>query len=43
MQEALAVFVNGLTGVFTGMAVLYITIKLISLLAGQDDDTGKKP
>ena len=45
MQEALSVFVNGILGVFVGMAVLYVTIKLISLAAyrGQQEiDKDKK-
>ena len=35
MHGAIEVFVNGLTGVFGGMAMLYLAIKLISALAGR--------
>jgi Na+-transporting methylmalonyl-CoA/oxaloacetate decarboxylase gamma subunit len=35
MEETLNVFVNGIAGVFCGMAVLYIAMKLISLIAGR--------
>lgn len=35
MQEALSVFVNGILGVFVGMAVLYFTIKLISFVVAR--------
>lgn len=44
MQQALSVFINGILGVFVGMAVLYFTIKLISLAAErrqQDTDKDK--
>jgi hypothetical protein len=40
MEAALAVFINGISGVFTGMAVLYLTIRLISVIAGKLE---KKP
>ena len=33
MHQTISVFVNGILGVFVGMAVLYLTIKLISLVA----------
>ena len=33
MQEVISVFINGILGVFVGMAVLYVTIKLISFAA----------
>ena len=33
MKEAVAVFVVGLGGVFIGMALLYIAIRIISLVA----------
>ena len=33
MHETISVFINGILGVFVGMAVLYVTIKLISLAA----------
>jgi len=35
MEETLNVFINGIAGVFCGMAVLYIAMKLIRLVAGR--------
>ena len=40
MEQAIAVFINGITGVFAGMAVLYVTIRLMSLIA---ERTEQKP
>ena len=40
MSQALEVFVNGISGVFAGIAVLYIAIRLNSAFAGRE--TGKK-
>jgi hypothetical protein len=37
LQQALDVFFNGLVGVFAGMAVLYITMKLIALTSRQQN------
>ncbi|SHE91051.1 Oxaloacetate decarboxylase, gamma chain [Desulfacinum infernum DSM 9756] len=34
MRESLLVFLNGVSGVFVGMAVLYGAIKLMSLVVG---------
>jgi Na+-transporting methylmalonyl-CoA/oxaloacetate decarboxylase gamma subunit len=34
VETAFSVFVNGIGGVFAGMAVLYVTMKIISLVAG---------
>lgn len=34
MDQAINVFLNGLGGVFVGMAVLYLTIKLLSFVVG---------
>jgi len=31
VESAVSVFVNGITGVFIGMAVLYLAMKLIAL------------
>ena len=33
MQAALEIFVNGIAGVFVGLTVLYIAIKINKLLA----------
>ena len=33
VQTAASIFVNGITGVFIGMAVLYLAMKLIALLS----------
>ena len=35
MEQAIGVFVNGIGGVFAGMAVLYLTIKLLSVVVGR--------
>jgi len=36
MQVAFDVFINGITGVFIGISVLYIAIKANKLLAGRE-------
>lgn len=36
MQAAFEVFLNGISGVFIGLAVLYGAIKIIKLLAGRE-------
>jgi len=33
LDAAINIFVNGISGVFFGLAVLYLTIKLIALVA----------
>ena len=33
MEVALSVFINGILGVFAGMAVLYLVMKIIPLIA----------
>ena len=33
MNTAVDIFVNGITGVFIGMAVLYLAMKLIALVS----------
>ena len=38
MQAALEIFVNGISGVFIGLTVLYIAIKINKLLAGREPD-----
>lgn len=35
MEQALEVFINGIGGVFAGIAMLYISIRVISLVAGR--------
>lgn len=35
MEQAIGVFINGIGGVFAGMTVLYLTIKLLSLVVGR--------
>lgn len=32
MEQALEVFINGIGGVFAGIAMLYISIRIISLM-----------
>jgi hypothetical protein len=36
MQAAIEIFVNGISGVFIGLTVLYAAIKIIKLLAGRE-------
>lgn len=38
MQVAINIFLNGIFGVFTGLAVLYAAIKANTLLAGRGTD-----
>ncbi len=38
MQAALDIFVNGISGVFIGLTVLYVAIKINKLLAGREPD-----
>ena len=33
METTLSVFLNGIGGVFAGMAVLYVTMKILALVA----------
>ena len=42
MQQSLEVFFNGILGVFAGMAVLYLAIKIISLTAGKPPQENKE-
>ena len=41
MQSAVDIFVNGITGVFIGMAVLYLAIKLIALAGTAGSESEK--
>jgi hypothetical protein len=38
MHAAFEIFVNGISGVFIGLSVLYAAIKLNKLLAGREPD-----
>jgi len=38
MQPAFEIFVNGISGVFIGLSVLYAAIKINKLLAGREAD-----
>ena len=38
VETAASIFVNGITGVFIGMAVLYVAMKLIALATGSRSD-----
>ena len=42
MQPAIDVFINGIAGVFAGIAVLYIVIRLNSAFAGRETDKPEK-
>ena len=35
MEQALEVFINGIGGVFAGIAMLYLSIRLIALVTGR--------
>jgi hypothetical protein len=37
MSEALSVFVTGIVGVFAGMTLLYLTVRLNAFVAGMID------
>ena len=37
MEQVISVFINGITGVFAGMTVLYVMIRLMSLLAERQE------
>jgi len=37
MSEALSVFVTGIVGVFAGMTLLYVTVRLNAFVAGKID------
>jgi hypothetical protein len=38
MQAAFEIFLNGISGVFIGLSVLYAAIKLNKILAGREPD-----
>ena len=38
MHAAFEIFVNGISGAFIGLAVLYVAIKINKLLAGREPD-----
>ncbi len=38
MEQAFSVFINGIAGVFIGMAVLYVAMKLIALTSRDSTD-----
>ena len=38
MGAAINIFINGISGVFLGMAVLYFAMKLIAVLASERSD-----
>lgn len=42
MNAAINIFVNGISGVFLGMAVLYLTIKVIAVVAAERPETEDK-
>jgi hypothetical protein len=42
LDAAINIFVNGLSGVFFGMAVLYLTVKVIAVIAAPRSETEKK-
>ena len=42
MEQSLEIFLNGILGVFAGMAVLYLAIKIISATAGKPAQENKE-
>ncbi len=42
MDAAINIFVNGISGVFLGMAVLYLTMKIIALVAVERSESEDK-
>ena len=38
MEQALEVFLNGIGGVFAGMAMLYLAIRLLALVPDKQED-----
>ena len=42
MNQTLLVFVGGLGGVFLGMALLYVSIRLTSFIIGKWVETGEE-
>jgi len=38
MQAAIEIFLNGIFGVFTGLAVLYVAIRVNKALAGRESE-----
>lgn len=41
MESAVGVFINGITGVFIGMAVLYLAMKLIAAISAMGSEPEK--
>jgi len=39
MQAAIEIFLNGILGVFAGLAMLYVAIKIIRLAVGREPDS----
>jgi Na+-transporting methylmalonyl-CoA/oxaloacetate decarboxylase gamma subunit len=42
LDAAINIFINGITGVFLGMAVLYLTMKIIALVAVRRSESEDK-
>ena len=43
MDTAFSVFINGIAGVFTGIAVLYVMMKILSFTAGRPTSGSAPP
>ena len=43
MDTASSVFLNGIVGVFTGIAVLYVMMKILSVTAGRSASGSAPP
>ena len=42
MEQSLEIFFNGILGVFAGMAILYLAIKIIAATAGKPPQENKE-
>ena len=42
MAAAIDIFINGISGVFLGMAVLYLAMKLIAVIATERTDSEQR-
>lgn len=42
MDAVINIFINGISGVFFGMAVLYLTIKIIAVVAADRSESEDK-
>lgn len=43
MNSAFSIFINGLSGVFVGIGLLYLMMKLLALVSDRSAQPGAKP